>query len=84
MPDMHELVHSCRALLPSGRFEEMYFVRPSAAEKLLQEIKCLRAALADCMMYVDCDNLTQQTKHRNWQAVLDGKPWDRSNVKVQR
>jgi len=29
--------------------------------------------LRDCMNYVDCDNLTQQTKHREWEDALRGK-----------
>lgn len=43
----------------------------------------LRKALGDCMSYVDVDNLTMQTKHHNWQAVLDGKPWNPSNVDIE-
>lgn len=47
------------------------------------EIERLKKALRDCMSYVDVDNLTMQTKRRNWQAVLDGKPWNSSNVDVE-
>jgi hypothetical protein len=43
LPDMQELVHSARAVLPSGRIEEMCFVRPSDAERLLKE--CRRQAV---------------------------------------
>ena len=50
--------------------------------KLEAEVKRLREALADCMMHVDCENLTTQTLHANWQAVLDGKPYNRGNVRV--
>ena len=39
MADMQELVHSCLVRLPSGRHETMFFVRPSDAEKLLQQVK---------------------------------------------
>ena len=46
--------------------------------ELAQENANLRAALEDCMQYVDCDNSTMQTKYRAWKAVLDGKPWTHS------
>ncbi len=45
-----------------------------------EDIRHLQAALRDCMDYVDADNLTMQTKHRNWQNVLNGGPWNRANV----
>ena len=69
-------------ILRSGNAPSQY-----AAQRIVElevEIERLRAALADCMQYVDCDNLTQQIKHRNWQAVLDGKPWNPANVEVSR
>ena len=47
-----------------------------------EEIVRLREALRDCMSYVDVDNLTMQTKERNWQAVLQGKPWNSANVEI--
>ena len=47
MPDMQELVHSCRVVLPSGRIEEMFFVRPSDAEKLLRKIERLLLLFAE-------------------------------------
>ena len=47
------------------------------------EIERLRVVLVDCMDYVDCDNLTMQTKHRNWERVLRGEPWKTGNVKVE-
>ena len=58
--------------------------RPATAAEIemYAEIERLRAALADCMQHVDCDNLTTQHKHQCWQAVLDGKPFVRGNVKV--
>lgn len=52
------------------------------AQALEARVANLRNALRDCMDYVDADNLTMQTKHRNWQAVLDGGPWNRANVEV--
>ena len=45
MSDMQELVHSCRVLLPSGCHEEMFYVRPSDAEKLVREIERLRVEM---------------------------------------
>ncbi len=47
-----------------------------------KRIEELEKALEDCMGYVDVDNLTMQTKERNWQAVLDGKDWDSSNIDI--
>jgi hypothetical protein len=52
-------------------------------DKLKSKIKSLRAALSDCMSYTDIDNLTMQTKHRRWQAVLDGAAWNPSNLDVE-
>lgn len=49
----------------------------------LAENTQLRAALKDCMGYVDVDNLTMQTKNRNWQVVLDGKNWNPSNIDIE-
>lgn len=43
----------------------------------------LEAALRDCMSYVDVDNLTMQTKERNWRAVLDGGKWNPANVEIE-
>lgn len=37
-------------------------------------IEDLRAALRDCMDYVDVDSLTTQTNYRNWKDVLKGQP----------
>lgn len=62
--------------------DEYEIIRDDAARDA--EVESLRQALADCMTYVDCDNLTQQTKHRNWQAALDGKPFNFANVEVER
>lgn len=56
--------------------------RPDELTRLNAENAGLRLALADCMTYVECDNLTTQTKHRNWQAVLDGKGWNAANCEV--
>lgn len=47
-------------------------------------VRELEKALRDCMSYVDCDNLTMQTKHRNWQAVLDGKRFNPANCVVEK
>ena len=46
-------------------------------------IKHLRAALSDCIMYVDCDNLTMQHKHLCWGNVLMGGEWQPGNVEVE-
>ena len=50
--------------------------------KLKLERDGLRSALLDCMNYVDEDNLTMQTKHRNWRAVVAGGKWTSANCEV--
>jgi hypothetical protein len=52
------------------------------ADKLREENGRLRAAFTDCLQYIDVDNLTMQTKERNWRAVLKGKAWKSGNVEV--
>ena len=42
----------------------------------------LRMALRDCIRYVDCDNLTMQTKRHNWTKVANGGKWNRGNVEI--
>lgn len=42
-PDMQEFGCEYRVMLPSGRWETMYYVRPSDAERLLRAIERLRA-----------------------------------------
>lgn len=54
-----------------------------AYRKLQAENKQLKKALKDCISYVDIDNLTMQTKARNWIAVLDGKPWNPANIDIE-
>ena len=53
MSDMRMLIHEARVLLPSGKHEVMYYVQPSDAEKLLQEIERLRADNAALQAIVD-------------------------------
>ena len=48
------------------------------------QIARLRAALADCMQYVDVETLTVQTKDRHWRTVLEGGPWNPANCEVTR
>ncbi len=36
----------------------------------LADAMALVEALSDCMTYVDVDNLTMQTKHREWRTAL--------------
>ena len=54
----------------------------NAADALKAENERLREALRDCMSYVDCDNLTMQTKHHNWEAVARGGEWVISNCRL--
>jgi hypothetical protein len=42
-------------------------------DELEYRIQDLEEALRDCMEYVDVDNLTMQTKWREWEKVLEGK-----------
>jgi len=51
---------------------------------LTLHIDQLHAALHDAIRYIDCDNLTMQTKMRHWRAVLDGKPFNPANCEVTR
>ena len=39
-------------------------------DRLRAENQRLREALRDCMSYVDVDNLTMQTKEREWKMAL--------------
>jgi hypothetical protein len=66
-----------KLLFDDGQDRELY------VDKLEDEIERLRAALRDCMSYIDVDNLTMQTKHRNWQRVLDGGEWKSGNVEIE-
>lgn len=63
---------------------EKWVIAEAARVNVIANIKHVQEALRDCMGHVEEDNLTTQTKHRNWQAVLDGKPWKRANVEVSR
>jgi hypothetical protein len=50
--------------------------------RVCAENERLRTAFLDCLSYIDVDNLTMQTKDRNWRKVLAGGEWDKSNVKI--
>jgi hypothetical protein len=52
---------------------------PGSSARIIE----LERALRDCMSYVDCDNLTMQTKHRNWAAVLNGRKFNPANCETQ-
>jgi len=50
-------------------------------DRLTKQLTQLQAALADCMSYVEVDNLIMQTKYARWKA-LTGAPWRSGNVEV--
>lgn len=65
-------------------FEDAETEIRALVEDAEKAIHALQGALRDCMRYVDVDNLTMQTKERNWQAVLNGGPWNSANVEVSK
>lgn len=68
--------------------KKMYCQKCKKNEKaislLRKNIDNLRSALADCMRYVDVDNLTMQTKYARWRDVLSGNSWNPSNTRIDK
>jgi chromosome condensin MukBEF ATPase and DNA-binding subunit MukB len=53
------------------------------AEKAEAAVERLKAALRDCMDYVDVENITMQHKQARWLAVLNGGDWQPGNLGVE-
>jgi hypothetical protein len=63
--------------------EEVCFQAADKIERLRAEVDRLKAALRDCMDYVDVENITMQHKQARWQAVLNGGDWQPGNLGVE-
>lgn len=62
-----------------AKIRQLYAELAAVKEQLSET----RAALLDCMSYVDCDNLTMQTKYMFWREAYDGKRFNPANCVLE-